>query len=83
MSMQDYGSDASLSPMPGQEMPFAFSTTEQEIMAYGWTRDQMPTGATPPPRMMTAGSRGESQLDNDVDPTQFQRSSYHEEDGAP
>lgn len=73
-----YDSDASLSPMPGAEMPFAFSTTEEEIMAGGWTRDQMPTGATPPPRMMTAGSRGESQMDDDVNPTQFDKSSYSE-----
>lgn len=76
--MSDLGLGQGLGHEVGFEVPMAFSTIEEEIEAGGWTRDTKPTGATPPPRAITAGSRGESQMDNDVYPTQFDKSGYSE-----
>ena len=65
-------------PKQSTTVNMAFSSLEEEIMAGGWTRDQMPTGKTPPPRMLTAGGRGESQLDDDITPGCFDQSGYSE-----
>jgi len=56
----------------------AFSTTEEEVMNGGWTRDTMPTGAHKPPRAFVVGSRGESGMDSDVHPEEFDKSTYTE-----
>lgn len=53
-------------PADNTTMNMAFSTTEEETAAGGWTRINKPVGAHPPDRAITAGMRGEEDIDDDV-----------------
>jgi len=65
-------------PAENETQNFAFSTLEQETMAGGWTRLNMPVGGKTPERAITAGMRGESQMDDDVDAGPGSQSTYNE-----